>query len=150
MVRMKFAAHFYYSIDINCKPFPPSPTSILTEIIGDDYGIAILSTIELALSIICVCFPAVKLLFAKHFPTQPPPPPNLNRSQSLQLTTSHASTHSQSKILLINVQRKLSSIFRRSQTSLPGSDEETPPLAELRLESRPNAIISPSIQINAL
>ncbi|KAE9382122.1 hypothetical protein N431DRAFT_317320, partial [Stipitochalara longipes BDJ] len=49
MVRMKFAVNFYYSIDIN----------------WDDYGIAILSTIELALSIICVCFPAVKLLFSK-------------------------------------------------------------------------------------
>jgi hypothetical protein len=58
---------FKYEIDINCKFLFPSKFHTYT-FLGDDFSICVISTIELSLSIMCVCFPAVKLFLNAQFP----------------------------------------------------------------------------------
>ncbi len=132
MIRMKFVAHFYYSVDIVCMR-SPFPTQVTTHIIGDDYGIAILSMIELSLSIICVCFPAVKLLIDKYFPTEHEASGAVLSIASLQMSGSTGPSNSQPKSVIRTAQSKLSFLFARSQTSVahPWHDEETPPVTGL-------------------
>jgi len=131
---MKFVASFYYKIDINCMR-PSFLTSVTTNIIGDDYGIAILSMIELSLSIVCVCFPAVKLLIDKYFSTEREASGAVVSIVSLQLSSSTGSSSSHPKSVIKTVQSKLTSLFGRSQVSV--THQETPPMAGLghRLES---------------
>jgi hypothetical protein len=68
LIRLKFVVGFGYSIDINCMPSVLLSCLCLMIFLGDDFGIVVLSIIELSLSIICVCFPAVKLLLNAKFP----------------------------------------------------------------------------------
>lgn len=102
---------------------------------GDDIGIAILSMIETSLAILCVCFPAVKLLLNKHLPryfggaaTQPTISINVGSSNG---------TDSSRKSLLQRIFSKISSRFssRRSGSTLPFSmpwvDEHPPKLKSI-------------------
>ncbi|KUJ23923.1 uncharacterized protein LY89DRAFT_726973 [Mollisia scopiformis] len=50
-VRLKYVVSFYYDIDQN----------------WDDVPVAILSVVETSLSIVCVCFPPVKILMSKYY-----------------------------------------------------------------------------------
>jgi hypothetical protein len=71
MVRVKYLANFYYSIDIN----------------WDDFPLAILTMLELSLSVMCVCFPAIKLLLNAYFSKWFGGSDATNITRSLQLSS---------------------------------------------------------------
>jgi hypothetical protein len=128
LIRMKFVVHFYYSIDINCMEHYIPPSDI-TDRTGDDYGIAIFSMIELSLSIMCVCFPAIKLLFNKYSVSSLSTTATLRRLPSSQMGDSLGSHGSQFTGYLRTVKRKLYSfVFRSQNRSKTLVDEERPPL----------------------
>lgn len=115
----------------------PSLSSILTPA-GDDFAISVISTIELSLSIMCVCFPAVKLLlntkFPKHFGSAQGP---VGARGSLHLSGGEV-TESRSSSLLRILRSKISTILGRSQISsssnprsMPWVDEESTPVTEM-------------------
>jgi hypothetical protein len=98
---------------------------------GDDYGIAMFSMVQLSLSIICVCFPAVKMLFHKYFPAKPATPGTKSHPQCFQLSASVCTVDARPNGLIKTMQYKISSLFGKEQiSSTTLVDEESPPMAK--------------------
>lgn len=106
--------------------------------------------IELSLSIICVCFPAVKLFIDKYFGTGLGAPNVISPIESFQISGSNASNGSRGSRLksrIKMVQSEFSSLCGRSQESTARSffDEERPPTRGLEPvpELNSNTVMSP-------
>lgn len=105
LVRMKYVVAFNYSIDIN----------------WDDFYIAVLTMIELSMSITCVCFPAVKLLlnriWPRSFPSDEPPQ---RVEESMQVNLSGVPT-SESQSWVERMKASIGLMLGASWAHLPGS-----------------------------
>jgi hypothetical protein len=137
LVRLKYVVVFRYEIDINCTS-QSLPYILYLTSLGDDFAICVISQIELSLSIICVCFPSVKLFlnfqFPKYFGSANRP---VGARGSLHLSGGE-STESRSSSLLRLLRSKLSTFLGRSQASSPSNtrsgrwiDEESTPVTNV-------------------
>jgi hypothetical protein len=68
MIRLKSLLSFGNSLDPTCKASQPNFESMSQPIIGDYVNVVIWTIVELAVAMVCSCFPAIRNLLMRIYP----------------------------------------------------------------------------------